>query len=136
MRYNEVDVTDIGLELEAGSSGEIEVEVTNQLQEVSGQVTDDKGQPQSGYTVLVFTRDRDRWTTAMTRTFAIARPVSDNRFTIRTLAPGGYYAVALSSLDMTMSRDPEFLDSLRPRASTFSLREGQTHTLDLKLREP
>jgi hypothetical protein len=124
---------DAGLELDT-SPGELEVEVTNRLQEVGGQVTDDKGQLVSNYTVLVFTQDRDRWPTAMTRTYGVGRPMQEGRFTIRTLAPGDYYAVALGSFDGMMSRDPEYLESLRSRASTFSLREGQSQTLDLKLR--
>jgi hypothetical protein len=131
-----VDVTDMGLTIDGSAAGELEVEVTSVLQDVSGQVTDGKGQLVSSYVVLIVTQDRDRWATAMTRSYAIGRPMRENRFAVRNLAPGDYYALAFGNLDMSDARDPEFLETLRSRASTFSLREGQTLSLDLKLVEP
>ncbi len=136
VRYNAVDVTDMGLTIDGSTAGDLEVEVTSVLQDVSGQVTDGKGQLVSSYVVLIVTQDRDRWATAMTRSYAIGRPMRENRFAVRNLAPGDYYALAFGNLDMSDARDPEFLETLRSRASTFSLREGQTLSLDLKLVEP
>ena len=50
-----------------------------------------------------------------------------------TLPPGDYYAIALDHADPADWSDPDFLDSLSRPASTFSLSEGETKALDLRL---
>jgi len=57
----------------------------------------------------------------------------DGRFTITGLVPGDYYAVAVDSIDPTETGDPEFLDRAASRATRFSLGDGETKVLDLKL---
>ncbi len=49
-----------------GLSG-VEIEMTNRGQQVSGTVTDAKGEAVTDYTVLVFSQDRARWTLPMNR---------------------------------------------------------------------
>ena len=44
-----------------------------------------------------------------------------------------YYAIALEFIDPNESGDPEFLDRIRTKATMFSLNDGETKTLDLKL---
>ena len=51
---------------------------------------------------------------------------------VRTLPPGRYLAAAVEQLQPTQ-HDPAFLETLRPRAVAFSLSDGQTTTLDLKV---
>ena len=49
------------------------------------------------------------------------------------LPPGRYLAVALEYLEQGSEMDPDLLEQLRSKATDFTLREGETHQLDLKL---
>jgi hypothetical protein len=134
VRHRGADVTD-GIDISQGDdlSG-LEVEITNQRPDVSGLVTTAKGERAGNYTVVIFPQDRERWANAM-RYIAVGRPDQEGRFRIRTLPPGDYQAVALEYVEPGQWMDPEFLDGVRHLARGFSLGEGETKTLDLRLSE-
>lgn len=131
VRVAGVDVTDEGIELRPNQevSG-IEIELTNRLSEISGQVLDARNRPITEYSVVVFSRDPQRWGW-MSRHVAMARPDQDGRFFVRGLPAGEYQAIALDYVDGGEALDPEFLDRVRPGAVPFSLSDGQTRTLTL-----
>jgi carboxypeptidase family protein len=133
VRQNGVDVTDSGIELGAGSdpSG-IEIELTNRISEITGVVTNARGEAARDYTVLFFPQDREQWT-ANTRYRSIARPDQDGRFKARALPAGRYYAIALDAVDMNETMDPEFLERIASKAIMFSLMDGEAKALDLKI---
>ena len=133
VRLNGTDVTDSGIDFRASQdvSG-LEVELTMQLSDLSGVVTDARGQAVKDYSVVVFARDPQRWTNA-SRYLGGGRPDQDGRFKVRNLPAGDYYAIALGYVEPGSGTDPEFLDKIRDRATGFSLTDGQTRTLDLKL---
>jgi len=55
---------------------------------------------------------------------------------VRGLPPGaGYLAAAINYLEEGEAEDPEFLAGLRERATSLSLREGETKTIELRLIE-
>lgn len=62
-----------------------------------------------------------------------ARPDQQGRFTIHGLPPGKYVAIAVEYLEPGEERDPDLLQQWRPRGTSFTLSEGETHALDLKL---
>jgi hypothetical protein len=62
-----------------------------------------------------------------------ARPDQTGTFKVTTLPPGEYFAIALDHVDQMQWTDPEFLESVSRQASTVSLIEGETRTLDLRL---
>lgn len=132
IHINGVDVTDTGIEFKANEdiSG-VEVELTNKLTTVSGTVSSG-GNLMKDYTVIVFAQDREKWT-GMSRYIAIGRPDQDGRFKTGNLAPADYYAIAVDRIDAGQWTDPDFLESIRSRASTLSLMEGETKVVDLKL---
>lgn len=133
VRWNGVDVTDTGIDFAAGSEiAGIEVELTNRPAEVSGAVTNARGEPVKDYSVIFFSQDRDLWA-GNSRYMATSRPDQDGRFKVRSLPPGSYYAVALDYVEPGDSSDPDFLERVRSKAITFSLNEGDARTLDLKL---
>jgi Carboxypeptidase regulatory-like domain len=133
VRQNGVDVTDSGLEFSPGSdTSGIEVEFTNHISDVSGVVTNARGDPVNDYTVLIFSQDREQWS-GNTRYRSVARPDQDGRFKARALPPGRYYAIALDGIDINDSNDPEFLDQVRTKATMFSLNEAETKVLDLRI---
>jgi hypothetical protein len=112
--------------------GGIEIELTNRLSEVSGQVLDARNRPLTEYSVAIFSRDTQRWGW-MSRYVALSRPDQNGRFSVRGLPVGDYQAIALDYVDGDEVLDPEFLDRVRPGALPFSLTDGQTRTLDLRL---
>jgi hypothetical protein len=133
VRLNGANVTDSGIEIKPNEdvSG-IEIEITTKMTEISGLVTNGRGEAAKDYTVVVFARDQERWTGA-TRFITTGRPDQDGRFKIRGLPPAQYYSIALDYVEPGEASDPEFLDRIKSKASTLSLGEGDTKTVDLKL---
>jgi hypothetical protein len=133
VRQHGSDVTDAGIEFRPNEDvAGIEVEITNKTTEVSGVVTTARGEPVKDYTVVVFAQDRDRWG-YMSRYFQTGRPDQDGRYKVKALPAGEYYAVAIDYVEPGEASDPEFLDRLKARAVSFSLLDGDTKTLDLKI---
>ncbi len=127
------NITDLPLEPRGGRPIEgLEVVLTTQISEVSGTVADGQGRIATDYTVVLFARDRDRWT-PQSRFLASARPDQEGRFQARTLPPGEFLAVALDFVEQGEWQDPELLQRLVPLATPFELEEGETKTLELPL---
>lgn len=130
------DITDVPLDIKGTEDvTDLQVVVTTQVTKVNGAPTDAKGQPVLEYTVVVFAEDAARWKYP-SRFLATARPDQQGRFKISNLPPGRYLAVALEYLEEGQSEDPEYLETLRPLATKFTLAEGETKTLDLKVTKP
>jgi protocatechuate 3,4-dioxygenase beta subunit len=134
VRLGGVDMTDSGVEFKAGRDLEgLEIELTNRLTTVSGLVSDPRGESAKDYSVVVFPQDPSRLK-ARSRYMNVGRPDENGRFKISGLPPGEYYAIALDRIDNVAWNDPEFLQSVQPQATMFSLMEAETKTLDLRLR--
>jgi hypothetical protein len=136
IRHEDRDITSRLLELRSGESlADVEVIVTSRITTVTGQLADDRGQPLPNGTVVIFSEDTERWgeTTAFVRT---ARPDQDGRYEIKGLPAGDYLALALDYVQEGMWNDPEFLESLRQYAQRFTLIEGGSHALSLKVTKP
>jgi hypothetical protein len=133
IRVGGVDITDIGVDLRAGRDVDgIEIVLTGRPSEVSGIVTDARGEPQQ-VPVLVFPQERERWLFE-TRLISTARPDQTGRYRVRSLPPGRYYAaVTDGSLLPSALQDPDVLESLRARATPFTLAEGEAKTVDLRI---
>jgi protocatechuate 3,4-dioxygenase beta subunit len=135
VRLNGVDVTDTGVDVKpAEDISGLEVELTNKATTISGLVTNARGEAVQDYTAIVFSQDRANWT-GNTRYQGISRPDQDGRFKIN-LPPGEYYIVAVDRVEQGQSGDPDFLESIRPKATPFSVMEGETKTMDLKVTSP
>jgi hypothetical protein len=133
VRHNGADVTDTGLDIRPNEDIDgLAIELTDQVTTVTGLVT---GTGSSAlvkdYTLVIFAGDAARWT--FPRYQRVARPDQDGRFQITGLPSGRYYAIALDYLDQTEANDPDVLDRLRLNATGFSLGEGETRQLELKL---
>lgn len=133
VRVNGLDVTDDGIDVKANDriSG-VEVELTTKLGSLSGLVTTSSGDPATDYTLVLFAADSKRWTPG-SRYFRVARPDQQGRFRISSLPAGEYQAIALDKLEQGQNTDPEFLEKVRPRSLGFTLMDGETKTIDLKL---
>jgi hypothetical protein len=126
-----VDVTDTPLDFATDVDG-LEIELTQRMTTVSGGVSDDRGGVALDATVIAFADDPGRWGTH-SRFIESARPDQQGRFTIQGLPPGRYVAIAVGYLEPGEERDPDLLEAWRPGGTPFTLSEGETHSLDLKL---
>ena len=91
-----------------------------------------RGQAVKDYSLIVFAQDRERWSPG-SRYMRTGRPDQDGRFKITGLPAGQYYAIALDYVEPGDATDPEFLDRMLQKAVRFSLNDGETKTMDLKL---
>jgi|SoiMethySBSTD1v2_1073268.scaffolds.fasta_scaffold13310_3 protocatechuate 3,4-dioxygenase beta subunit len=134
VRVNGNDITDSGMDFKPGEAvNGIEVTLTAKLTEVNGTVKDGSQQVKD-YTVVVFADEPQKWALPNSRYVTGSRPDQQGRFQIKNLPPGGYYAIAVDYLAQGEWGDPDVLERLKPRASTFSINEGETKTLNLTLR--
>jgi hypothetical protein len=131
VRREGVDITDTPLDF-ATDVGGLEIELTQQLTTVSGSISNDRGGMALDATVIVFADDPAKWG-PHSRFINSARPDQEGRFTIRGLPPGGYVAIAVGYLEPGEERDPDLLEAWRRNGTPFTLSEGKTHVLDLKL---
>ena len=127
------DMTDTPLDL-AGrpSMAGVVIRMTDKLSQVSGQVSDARGQVLKDYVVVVLPAEQKEPVVAARWTRTV-RPDSNGRFITRGLRPGRYVATALETIEQGRQFAPEFQEQLRRAAREFLLREGESITVDLRL---
>ncbi len=126
--------TPVEVELGQTASG-MEIVLTNRISSVTGSVSDSQGQPVLDVSVLVFPDDKKFWTFG-SRYIRTARPDLEGRYRIESLPPsGGYLAVAVQDMGEGQASDPAYLATVQQGATAFSVREGESTTVDLKLRQ-
>ena len=134
VRLNGGDVTDTGVADSAGDDiDDLEIELTDSPPEVSGTVEDATRGTVYGFTVVLFSTDSELWTLGSGRYVRTSRADQHGRFTVRTLPPGSYYAVAVEDSIERSWTDPEVLTSIVSQATKFSLSASGTLTLQLRL---
>lgn len=127
------DITDVPLDPAGRQTIDgIRITMTDKLTNVSGQVTDAKGSTVPQYVVVVQPADELDPNVVM-RYIRTVRPDTNGRFELRALRPGRYVATAIDSLEQGRQASPEFRRQLRRGAREFTIKEGETLSLDLKL---
>ena len=130
---NGEDFTDKAMEFSGTEeiSG-VQILVTDRVSEITGRVTDAKGEPTRDYTVVVFPEDSSKWGYP-SRYVRSARADQEGLFKIRALPPDEQYlAVAVDYIEEGEGGDPDFLRQMRDRATRVSLGDGETKALDLR----
>jgi hypothetical protein len=132
--YDGQDVIDTGIDFQPGRAYDgVQLIFTQKTTELSGVVTDDRNQPIVDATIVVFPLNSERWG-MQSRYLRMLRPDTNGRYSIRNLPPLDEYGIiAVRSLDMGQGSDPEFLTRARDDARPFSLAEGETKNLDVKV---
>jgi Carboxypeptidase regulatory-like domain len=134
VRLNGADVLDSGIEFKPNQNVRgLEVELTNKVSVVAGLVTTGRGEASRDYTAIAFPQDSDRWKDTNSRYIRTGRPDQDGRFKLSGLPSGDYLLIAVDHINPGESSDPEFLERIRTKATRFSLSEGETKSIDLKL---
>lgn len=128
------DVTDRGVEFTAGRSYDgLQVVFTRKTTDLSGLVTDDRNVPVLDASVVIFPAHKDLWTYS-SRYLRTVRPDTSGKYSIKSLPPlDDYLVIVVQNLENGQGSDPEFLARVREEAKTFSLNEGETKTVDVKL---
>ena len=126
------DITNEALNLEGMEvvSGVI-VTVTDRQTTVAGHVLDRDGQPVRSYVVVVLPADPTA--TDVPRRIHMVRSDANGRFEIRRMRPGRYLAAAVEWIEQGRQFAPEFQERLRREAREFTVGEGETLTLELRL---
>ena len=127
------DVTDTPIDLSGRQTvSGVVIRMTDKLTQIAGQVNDARGQLLKDYVVVVLPVESKEPVVAA-RWIRTVRPDSNGRFLARGLRPGRYVAVAVEALEQGRQFAPEFQEQLRRGAREFSLKEGESATLDLTL---
>jgi len=131
---NGADVTDSALEFRGSSqSSGLQIVVTDKVSDLNGKVMTARGEVTRDYTVVVFPDDPAKWTFP-SRFVKTGRADQQGQFRIKALpADDRYLAVAVDYLEDGEGGDPQFLDQIKNRATRFSLTDGESKALDLKL---
>ena len=129
-----VDVTDEGFDVGGSPIGDVVIELTSKPAVVSGRIADDRGVPQGGVGVIVFSEDSRRWRLVNTRVVTSARTKADGTFAFTGLPSGSYYAAVVPLLVEGEWAEPANLERLRVAATSFKLSDGEQKTLMLTLR--
>jgi hypothetical protein len=128
------DVTDRGIEFTPGRAYEgLQIIFTQKTTALSGLVTDDRNRPVLDATVLVFPANRELWT-FFSRYLRTARPDTNGHYDLKSLPPADdYLIIAVQNLEPGQGTDPEFLARAKEEAKSFSMNEGETKAVDIKL---
>jgi len=113
---------------------DVELVITSKLTELSGLVTDDRGQVVTDASVVIFPDDKARWTYG-SRYLRTTRPDTNGKYTARLVPTDGYRAIVVRGLEDGQSSDPEFLTRALEHATAFEIREGEAKTLNLRVGE-
>jgi hypothetical protein len=135
--YNGRDVLDTPLNLETTDATGVTFTFTDRPTEIIGSVRNSAGTSDPGATVIVFPSDSQTWSSIWVnpRRFRSMRVDAAGVFKISPLPAGSYFIVAIPDEVSGDWQDPSFLDALSRGATPLTIAEGESKTLDLRLRE-
>jgi protocatechuate 3,4-dioxygenase beta subunit len=134
VRVDSNDITDTGMDFKPGEAiSGVDVTLTSKITEVNGTVKDGSQQVKD-FTIVVFPDEPQKWSLPNSRYVTGTRPDQEGRFQIKNLPAGQYSAIAVDYLAQGEWNDPDVLERLKSKATSFSLNEGETKTLNLTLR--
>jgi protocatechuate 3,4-dioxygenase beta subunit len=128
------DITDKAIDVAGQNVDDVRITMTDKLANVSGRVSDARGSAVMQYVVVV-QPTVDVEPTVVSRYVRTVRPDTNGRFEFRNLRPGRYTATAIESMEPNRQYSPEFRRELRRGAREFTVKEGESLSLDLRLVE-
>jgi hypothetical protein len=127
------DITDMPIDMAGKTTmSDVEIVLTDKLTDISGQVTDARGQVLNDYVVVIQPAEQKEPIVA-SRAIRLVRPDTSGRFQTRGMRPGRYIATAIESIEQGRQFAPEFQQQLRRGAREFTVREGEAIAVDLRL---
>jgi hypothetical protein len=111
---------------------DVTVTLTNRVTTLSGQVTDERAQPVPEYVVVIVPAEVYHPGVMAQRVKAL-RPGPSGTFTAQGIRAGRYVALAVAALEDGRHFSPELQQQVRRIGQEFTLGEGQTAALNLRL---
>ena len=119
------------------SRTDVTVVLSSSAGDLSGAVVDERGEPADDYRVVVFSTNRDRWFAGSQYVRIGAGPDFEDRFTVRSLPPGDYFAAAVDGIEGDAEagewQNPDVLAELSTRAQRVTVGERQRAVANLRL---
>ena len=135
--YNGLDAAETPLDLENTDATGMIFTYTDRLTEAVGTVRNSAGTSDPAASVIVFPADSQTWPAMWLnpRRFRRVRVEATGAFKISPLPAGSYFLVAIPDEAIGDWQDPSFLDALSRGVSPVTIAEGESKTLDLRIRE-
>ena len=129
-----VDVTDTPFDFGFGDEvfPDAEIVLSNAGATIAGSIDEGPARRAATLTVVAFSVNRTNWF-AGSRHIKRAASSANGSFEIRGLPPGEYFVAAVDALPSGDWQAPNRLDPLVSHATRVTVREGQVHTIDLRL---
>jgi hypothetical protein len=128
-----IDVADIPFDPAGRASVTgISMVITDKVTEVSGVVADSGGRPLEGTSVLIVPDSLPSGISS-TRYVRLLQADANGKFNVRAMPAGRYAAMAFAALDAGHQYDPSVIQRARQFGKSFSMREGDSVTLDLRI---
>lgn len=108
------------------------ITLSDRQTEFSGAVVNERNEPVTAYTIVVFSTDSRFWT-AGSRRIQTARTATDGRFTLRGLPPGEYRLVTVFDPEPGSWFDPAYLQQLQGSSTTLTLQAGEKKNQDVRV---
>jgi hypothetical protein len=128
------DVTDQGFDVGRSDVDGVEIHLTTRPSVAEGEVRDAAGAPIGRSRVLVFAQNRRDWMWLNPRRYTVVTATAEGKFRVAGLPAGAYLAVVVKDDDRERAADPDFIDSLRPVATPFTLNDGATTAVVVQVR--
>jgi protocatechuate 3,4-dioxygenase beta subunit len=129
------DITETPIEVKVNEpTVGVSIVFTDVTSEVNGTVRDRQGQPVSACQVAIFPADSLLWRQPQSRRMRAVTSDSDGHFALRGLPAGQYLVHPLDEVDPAQWTNPELLEYLRSSATPVALSDGETKSVDLKVR--
>jgi protocatechuate 3,4-dioxygenase beta subunit len=122
---------DFPVEIKGAVSGAI-VTFVDRRAELTGVVTNEKSQPVSDYSLIIFPADA-RYRTPQSRRILSTRPATDGRYTFRNLPAGEYRIAPVLDPEPGSWFDPAFLQELENTSMRISIAEGEKNEQNLRV---
>ena len=124
---------DFPFEVKGGQSlGSAIITFSDRRSELSGALTDDRGQPAPGYTIVLYPSD-EQFRTTDSRRIRTARPATDGQFTFGAIPPGEYQLAPVLDVEPGSWYDPSFLQQLDTTALRVSVGEGEKKVQNMRV---
>lgn len=127
------DTLDFPLEVKPSQNvSGVMVTFTDRQSELTGTITDERGQPAPDYTIILYASEREFWTPGSRRIFS-QRPGTDGRFTFRNMPPGDYRIAPVVDPEPGTWFDPAFLQQLDSGALRVPITAGEKKVQNLRI---
>ncbi len=105
---------------------------TDKQTEFTGAVVNERNEPVSAYTVILYAADQRYWL-AQSRRIQASRPGTDGRFTFRNLPPGDYRLATVFDPEPGSWYDPAYLQQLDSSSTRLTIAAGEKKAQDVRV---